>query len=181
MRDFTTHAPTYRVKGYHMLTEDVKDYFENHPEAVAIIEDFDFQTRLPYPDDGTPLYRKATVDDVKSISFGGWYGEPGVYAWMYPCGVPTYAWIGEMPPIDPESVRVWRTFDDPDEAYRAFKHEMYNHEYGYEPNDWDVLKEFGTCPDGYGRDEWMAAWGYSAEVIGAYERARNDVLAASGW
>lgn len=165
-----------------MLIENVKEYFDNHPEAIAEIEDFDFQQHLPYcGHDDEPLYRKATVDDVKRISYGGWYGEPGVFAWVYPCGVPTYVWIGEMPTLDPESVTVWRTFDDAEEAYRAFKREMWNHEYGYEPDDWEVLKEFGSTPDGYGREEWMTAWGYSPEVIAAYERAREDVLAASGW
>lgn len=156
-------------------------YFDDHPEAVAIIEDFDFQTRLPYPDDGTPLYRKATVDDVKHISVGGWCGEPGVYAWLYPCRVPTYVWIGDMPPIDPAEVNVWRTFDDAEEAYRAFKHAMYDHEYAYDPDDWEVLKCFGSCPDGYEPNDWMRAWGYGDDVIAAYWRARRDVLKADGW
>ena len=157
--------------------EEVKDYFEDNPDAVGYVEAFDFQTRIG----ADPEYRKATVDDVKRISFGGWCGEPGVYAWLYPCGVPTYIWISEMPPLDPAGVNVWRMFDDPEEAYREFKREMYDHEYGYDPDDWDVLRNFGTCPDGYGREEWMTAWGYSPEVIDAYERARRDVLDASGW
>lgn len=166
-----------------MLTEDVKGYFDKHPEAVKAVEEYEFQTECWRPEftDRSQYYRKATVDDVKRISFGGFCGEPGVYAWLYPCGVPTYIWIGEMPSIDPDSVKVWRTFDDPEEAYREFKRAMYDHEYGYEPNDWDVLKDFGTCPDGYDRNDWMKAWGYGPEVIDAYERARIDVLRASGW
>lgn len=157
--------------------EAIANYFKDNPESVGYVEAFDFQTKIG----ADPCYRKATIDDVKCISFGGWFGEPGVYAWLYPCGVPNYLWIGEMPPIDPESVSVWRTFDDPDEAYRAFKRCMYDHEYSYEPDDHEVLRNFGNCPDGYGRDEWMAAWGYSEEVMAAYERARHDVLEAAGW
>lgn len=163
-----------------MMVEDVKGYFESHPEAVAEIENFDFQQHLPYSGrDDEPLYRKATVDDVKHISFGGWYGEPGVYAWVYPCGVPTYVWIGDMP--KPCDAVVFRMLYEPEEAYRAFKRAMYDHEYGYDPNDWDVLKDFGSCPDGYGPEDWMRAWGYNDEVIAAYERARRDVLKADGW
>jgi hypothetical protein len=156
---------------------DMMAYFEEHPEAVKYVEAFDFQTRIG----ADPCYRKATLDDVKHVSVGGWRGEPGVYAWLYPCGVPTYIWVGGMPPIDPAEVNAWRTFDDAEEAYREFKRAMYDHEFGYDPDDWDVLRNFGTCPDGYGRKEWMAAWGYGLEIIEAYERAREDVLAASGW
>lgn len=162
--------------------DEVRSYFEKHPEAVGIIEDFDFQQRLPYcGNEDEPLYRKATLDDVKRISFGGWYGEPGIFAWMYPCGVPTYTWIGKMPPIKLDPDCAYRYFDSPEDAYREFKSEMRNHEYGYDPNDWDVLQCFGPCPDGYNRQEWMESWGYSPEVIEAYERARHDVLAADGW
>lgn len=155
----------------------IAEFFEEHPDAAKYVESFDFQTAIG----ADPQYRKATVGDVKRISFGGWRGEPGIYAWLYPCGVPTYIWIGEMPPIDPAAVKVWVTFNNSDAAYREFKRAMYDHEFGYDPDDWDVLKDFGTCPDGYRRDEWMRAWGYSDEVIEAYERARRDVLEASGW
>lgn len=163
--------------------ESVKEYFEKHPEAVAIVEDFDFQTDCWRPEftDESQYYRKATVDDVRRISFGGFCGEPGVFAWMYPCGVPTYVWIGEMGGIDPESVRVYVRFDDAEEAYRKFKQSMYDHEFGYEPDDWSVLLNFGSCPDGYNRQEWMESWGYGPEIVDAYERARHDVLAENGW
>lgn len=157
--------------------DSVRAFFEENPEAIKEVESFDFQTKIG----ADPCYRKATLDDVKRISIGGWRGEPGIYAWLYPCGVPTYLWIAKMPPLDHADVNVWRTFDDAEEAYKAFKREMYNHEYGYEPDDWEVLRCFGTCPDGYTRNEWMQAWGYSDEVIEAYERARKDVLKASGW
>lgn len=158
-----------------MLIENVREYFEKHPECVKEVESFDFQTEIG----GDPKYRKATVEDVKRISFGGWYGEPGVYAWMYPCGVPTYVWIGNVP-TKCDAV-VFRMLYDPEEAYREFKREMYDHEYGYDPDDWDVLRNFGSCPDGYGPDDWMRAWGYTDEVIKAYWKASKDVLAASGW
>lgn len=162
---------------------DVKRYFEEHPECVKEVEEFDFQTELWRPEftDESQYYRKATVDDVKRISFGGWFGEPGVFAWMYPCGVPTYLWIGKMPPIKLDPECAYRYFDSPEDAYREFKSEMYNHEFTYDPNDWDVLQCFGPCPDGYSRQEWMESWGYSPEVIEAYERARHDVLKAAGW
>lgn len=159
------------------ITDSIEDFFEDNPEAIKMVEGFDFQTKIG----ADPCYRKATVDDVKRISCGGWFGEPGIYAWLYPCGVPTYLWIADMPPLDPAEVGAWRMLTDPDEAYREFKHEMYDHEFGYEPDDHEVLRQFGSCPDGYGRRDWMEAWGYSPEVIDAYERARRDVLEASGW
>lgn len=160
-----------------------REYLEKHPEAVAIIEDFDFQTECWRPEftDESQYYRKATVDDVKRISLGGWFGEPGVFAWLYPCGVPTYMRIGDAPRIKLDPECAWRYFDDAEEAYRAFKNTMYDHEFGYEPNDWDVLQCFGPCPDGYSPREWMESWCYDEDIIEAYERARKDVLKASGW
>jgi hypothetical protein len=162
--------------------EQVKEYFDKHPEAVEIIEDFDFQIecwRPEFGNDTSLYYRKAAIDDVKYISFGGWFGESGVYAWLYPCGVPTYVWVGDTP--KPCDAVVFRMMYDPDEAYREFKHEMYDHEYSYDPNDWEVLRIFGSCPDGYDPNDWMRAWGYSDEVIAAYWNASKDVLKENGW
>lgn len=76
----------------------VIDYFEQHPEARAIVENSEIQFRCWQPEfgDNRELYwRKMTVEDVKYISFGGWFGEKGVFAWYYPEGVPHYMKIGE--------------------------------------------------------------------------------------
>ncbi len=76
--------------------KEVTAYFEGHPEARDIVESAEFQHTcwrpgLKYED----MYRPLTLDDVKYISFGGWFGESGVFAWYYPGGVPHYLKIGE--------------------------------------------------------------------------------------
>lgn len=154
---------------------EIKEFFNLNPEAKEAIEDFDFQYTMA-PD---YLYRKATVADVKVITSGGWFGEPGIYAWVYPCGIPVYVWVAEMPPIGEEPC--FDRFPDAESAYRRFKKAMYDTEYGYEPDDCDVLSRFGICRDGYTRQDWIRSWGYGDEYVEAYERARHDVLTANGW
>ena len=76
----------------------VLDYFEKHPEARAVVESTDVQYRCWRPEfgDNKELYwRKLTVEDVKYISVGGWCGEPGIFAWYYPEGVPHYLKIAD--------------------------------------------------------------------------------------
>lgn len=78
--------------------KQVKEYFENHPEAVEIIERMEMQFVIPDPEKDykdEDIYRPLTLEDVKFITFGGWCGEAGVFAWYYPCGVPHYTQIGE--------------------------------------------------------------------------------------
>ena len=76
--------------------KDVQAYFKNHPEAREIIENTEAQFKCWQPGmSHEDMYRMLTVDDVKYISFGGWCGEIGVFAWYYPCGVPHYLKIGE--------------------------------------------------------------------------------------
>lgn len=41
------------------------------------------------------MYRLLTVDDISFITFEGWQGERGVFAWYYPNGVPHYMKIAE--------------------------------------------------------------------------------------
>lgn len=74
----------------------VKEYFETHPEAVQIIENTEAQFRCWRPElTHDDMYRFLTVDDVSFITFKGWTGERGVFAWYYPNGVPHYIKIAD--------------------------------------------------------------------------------------
>lgn len=76
----------------------VKEYFDKHPEARAIVESSEIQFRCWSPEfgDNRDLYwRKMTIDDVRYITIGGWFGVKGVFAWYYPEGAPHYMKIGE--------------------------------------------------------------------------------------
>lgn len=76
--------------------EVVKKYFEDHPEAIKALEGIRVQYKFPEtfePDE--EIYRPVTVDDIRFISFEGWEGQKGVFAWFYPLGVPNYCKIGE--------------------------------------------------------------------------------------
>lgn len=76
--------------------KEVVAYFENHPEAKEIVENTEVQDRCWQPGlQHEDMYRPLKLDDVRYISFGGWFGESGVFAWYYPCGVPHYLKIGE--------------------------------------------------------------------------------------
>lgn len=72
----------------------VKEYFEKHPECAEKLKGIRFQYKLPQtfePDE--ELYRPLEISDIHFISFEGWEGQKGVFAWYYPCGVPHYAKI----------------------------------------------------------------------------------------
>lgn len=76
--------------------KDVQAYFEKHPEAREIVENTEAQFKCWQPGlSHEEMYRLLTIDDIKYISFGGWCGESGVFAWYYPGGVPHYMKIGE--------------------------------------------------------------------------------------
>lgn len=75
--------------------EQVRAWFDAHPAAKAKVESTEIQTKIG----ADPCYRKMTVDDVRFIEQGGWYGEPGIFAWFYPCGVPNYMCVEEPPAI----------------------------------------------------------------------------------
>ena len=66
----------------------VKEYFKKHPESLKAIENIQFQEE-------EDIYRALTVDDIHFISFEGWEGQKGVFAWFYPCGVPHYCKIAD--------------------------------------------------------------------------------------
>ena len=75
---------------------EVKAYFENHPEAREVLEHTEAQFECWRPGlTHDEMYRLLTVDDVHFITFGGWFDEPGVFAWYYPGGVPHYLKIAE--------------------------------------------------------------------------------------
>ena len=75
---------------------DVKIFFENHPEALEILEHTEAQFKCWRPElTHDEMYRLLTVEDVHFITFEGWFGEPGVFAWYYPGGVPHYLKIAE--------------------------------------------------------------------------------------
>ncbi len=75
---------------------EVKEYFEKHPEAKEIIESTEAQFETWKPElSHEEMYRLLTVDDVKFISFEGWQGEKGVFAWYFPCGIPHYTKIND--------------------------------------------------------------------------------------
>ena len=71
----------------------VKEYFDQHPDKAAMLEGVMYQFKLPGDDPDEVIHRPLTIDDVKYITFEGWYGEPGTYAWFYSCGVPHYTCI----------------------------------------------------------------------------------------
>ncbi len=76
--------------------KDVRAYFENHPESREIVENTEAQFKCWQPGlSHEDMYRLLTVDDIQYISFSGWCGESGVFAWYYPCGVPHYLKIAE--------------------------------------------------------------------------------------
>lgn len=95
--------------------EQVRAWFDSHPDAREAVESTEFQFRLWRPEYGHDDYiRMMTVDDVRYVAQGGWRGEPGVFAWYYPCGVPTYMCVEEPPAIEwPEDVEYHspETFD----------------------------------------------------------------------
>ena len=75
--------------------EAVKKYFKDHPEAVKALEGIHYQYKFPEtfePDE--EIYRAVTIEDIRFISFEGWEGQSGVFAWFYPLGVPHYCRIG---------------------------------------------------------------------------------------
>lgn len=77
--------------------DQIKKYFADHKEAAAIIENTEAQFKTWQPElTHDEMYRKLTLDDIQYISFEGWQGEKGVFAWYYPCGVPHYIKINEV-------------------------------------------------------------------------------------
>lgn len=74
----------------------VEKYISDHPEIKEAIKGIEFQHSLPKTMREThkELYRPLELSDIRFISFEGWQGEKGVFAWYYPCGVPHYAQIG---------------------------------------------------------------------------------------
>lgn len=71
--------------------KEVKDFFESHPDAKKIVENTEAQFVCWRPElSHNDMYRFLTVDDIHYISFEGWFGEPGIFAWYYPGGVPHY-------------------------------------------------------------------------------------------
>lgn len=72
----------------------VRKYFTNHPEAKDIIENMEIQIKCGFDLKYEEMYRKLNIQDVRYISFEGWFGEKGVFAWYYPMGAPHYVKIG---------------------------------------------------------------------------------------
>ena len=76
----------------------VKTFFETHPEARETVETMEAQFVICPPDiemTHDEMYRLLTLNDIKYLSIGGWCGEPGVYAWYYPGGVPHYMKVAD--------------------------------------------------------------------------------------
>jgi len=74
--------------------KQVLDYFKEHPECAEKLKNIKYQFRHPKtfePDE--ELYRSLEVSDISFITFEGWEGQKGVFAWYYPCGVPHYTQI----------------------------------------------------------------------------------------
>lgn len=81
--------------------EEVRAWFDAHPAARELVESTEIQWRLWRPEYAHEDYhRMLTVDDICHIAQGGWQGEPGVFAWFYPCGVPNYMCVEEPPAIE---------------------------------------------------------------------------------
>jgi len=67
---------------------------------------------------------------------------------------------------------------DYEHAYKAFKYEMFNHEYAISwQGDWDVIRCFANV-DGDNAEDMLPKTGWSDEVKRAYVDAANDVMAA---
>ena len=75
--------------------DQVKEYLENHPECMEKLQGVRYQFALPktFSDDEV-IERPLEVSDIERISFKGWDGQAGVFAWYYPCGIPHYTKIG---------------------------------------------------------------------------------------
>ena len=65
--------------------EEVKKYFNAHPEYAKKLEGIEYT-------DGE-IYRPLTVEDIRFITFNGWDGEKGVLAWYFSLGEPHYCKI----------------------------------------------------------------------------------------
>lgn len=75
---------------------EVKKFFETHPDAKKRVENTEAQFECWRPElTHEDMYRLLTVDDIKYISFEGWFGEKGVFAWYYPGGVPHYMKVAD--------------------------------------------------------------------------------------
>lgn len=78
--------------------EQVRAWFDGHPEARELLESTEFQWRCWRPEfEHGDYYRLLTVDDVRRVTQGGWFDEPGTFAWYYPDGVPHYMCVEEAP------------------------------------------------------------------------------------
>lgn len=76
---------------------EVRQYFKDHADAKEIIENTEAQFKTWQPGlTHEEMYRKLTIEDITYITFEGWQGEKGVFAWYYPGGVPHYTRIGEL-------------------------------------------------------------------------------------
>ena len=74
----------------------VKEFFETHPAAREVVENTEAQFKCWRPElTHEEMYRLLTVEDIKFITFESWFGEPGVYAWYYPGGVPHYMKVAD--------------------------------------------------------------------------------------
>ena len=81
--------------------KQVLDYFKKHPECAEKLKNIKYQFRHPKtfePDE--ELYRPLEVSDISFITFEGWEGQKGVFAWYYPCGVPHYTQIAQYMKFD---------------------------------------------------------------------------------
>ncbi len=71
--------------------EAVKKYFKDHPESVKALDGVRYQFKFPETfEPGEKIYRPLATEDIHFISFEGWNGERGVFAWFYPMGIPHY-------------------------------------------------------------------------------------------
>ena len=81
--------------------EDVKKYFSEHPECVESLKGVKYQFKFPENDPNEEIYRPLQIEDIHFISFEGWEGQKGVFAWYYPLGVPHYIQIAEVKEGEP--------------------------------------------------------------------------------
>lgn len=72
----------------------VKEYFKEHPECAERLKNISIPLNFPYQNENREVEeRPLEVDDIQFITFEGWEGQKGVFAWYYPLGIPHYCKI----------------------------------------------------------------------------------------
>lgn len=145
--------------------EQVRAWFDGHPEARELLESTEFQWRCWRPEfEHGDYYRLLTVDDVRRVTQGGWFDEPGTFAWYYPDGVPHYMCVEEPPAIEWPEDREFRS----EETYAQMKARHADELCGVDGGTW-----YETCAR-HSREVLDAMWD-DEFAIAAFADAMGNV------